>query len=175
MKDHSRHDALDLPEVQGREREHELRRAAGESSHAHGHGDDHGGHAGHAEVYRRRFWINLILAVPVFVYSETIQDWFGFTPPQFPGDGLVAPVLGTVIFLYGGAVFLTGAWSEVRRRAPGMMLLVSLAITVSFARARPRCSDSSISSSGGSSLRLSSSCCLATGRRCRRSGRRAGR
>jgi P-type Cu2+ transporter len=83
-------------------------------------------------VYRRRFWITLILAVPVVVYSEMIQDWFGFTAPQFPGDGLVAPVLGTVIFFYGGAVFLTGAWSELRWRAPGMMLLVSLAISVAF-------------------------------------------
>jgi Cu2+-exporting ATPase len=90
------------------------------------------GHEGHADVYRRRFWVNLILAVPVLAYSETIQGWLRFTPPELPGDGLVAPVLGTVIFAYGGAVFLTGAWSEIRRRAPGMMLLVSLAITVAF-------------------------------------------
>jgi Cu2+-exporting ATPase len=100
---------------------------SGHEHHQHGHD-----HEGHADVYRRRFWINLILALPVVVYSETIQDWFGYTPPEFPGDGLVAPVLGTVIFVYGGAVFLTGAWSEVRSRAPGMMLLVSLAITVAF-------------------------------------------
>jgi P-type Cu2+ transporter len=132
LTDHSRHHALEAPEVQGASASTSLRRAADESRHQHGHGEDHGGHEGHAEVYRRRFWINLMLAVPVVVYSETIQDWFGFTPPQFPGDGLVAPVLGTVIFFYGGAVFLTGAGSEVRRRAPGMMLLVSLAITVAF-------------------------------------------
>jgi Cu2+-exporting ATPase len=99
--------------------------------HDHGHGG-HGGHAGHAEIYRRRFFVTLILAVPVVVYSEMIQDWFGFTAPQFPGDGLVAPVLGTVIFVYGGWVFLAGGLEEIRRRAPGMMLLVSLAITVAF-------------------------------------------
>jgi Cu2+-exporting ATPase len=98
----------------------------------HGHEHGHGGHAGHADVYRRRFWITLILAVPVVVYSEMIQDWFGFTAPQFPGDGLVAPVLGTVIFVYGGWVFLAGALDELRGRAPGMMLLVSLAISVAF-------------------------------------------
>jgi Cu2+-exporting ATPase len=105
----------------------------------HGHGDaghaghaDHAGHAGHADVYRRRFWVCLILAAPVVVYSEMIQDWFDYTAPEFAGDGAVAPVLGTVIFFYGGWVFLTGAWSEIRRRAPGMMLLVSLAITVAF-------------------------------------------
>jgi Cu2+-exporting ATPase len=101
--------------------------------HAHAHGHGHGGHADHAEIYRRRFWVTLILAVPVVVYSEMIQDWFGFTAPQFAGDGLVAPVLGTVIFVYGGWVFLAGAVDELRRRAPGMMLLVSLAITVAFA------------------------------------------
>jgi Cu2+-exporting ATPase len=98
----------------------------------HGHEHGHGGHAGHADVYRRRFWITLILAVPVVVYSEMIQDWFGFTAPRFPGDGLVAPVLGTVIFVYGGWVFLAGALDELRGRAPGMMLLVSLAISVAF-------------------------------------------
>jgi Cu2+-exporting ATPase len=130
------HVAHDAPQLEVRE--HQLRRAAAESSPAHEGGHDHGGghghdgHAGHADVYRRRFWINLILAVPVVVYSESIQDWFGFTAPQFPGDGLVAPVLGTVIFFYGGAVFLTGAWSELRSRRPGMMLLVSLAISVAF-------------------------------------------
>ena len=105
----------------------------GEAGHEHaeqGHG--HAGHEGHAEVYRRRFWINLILAVPVVVYSESVQDWLGLTPPDFPGSDLVAPVLGTAIFLYGGAVFLTGAVSEIRARQPGMMLLVSLAITVAF-------------------------------------------
>ncbi|HET6682937.1 MAG TPA: copper-translocating P-type ATPase [Gaiella sp.] len=104
----------------------------GHGVHGHDHGPGHGGHAGHADIYRQRFWITLILAVPVVVYSEMIQDWFGFTAPQFSGDGLVAPVLGTVIFVYGGWVFLAGGLEEIRRRAPGMMLLVSLAITVAF-------------------------------------------
>jgi P-type Cu2+ transporter len=104
--------------VSGHARHVAAGRAAGEHGHelhgaaehaGQGQGHEHLGHAGHADVYRRRFWITLILAVPVVVYSEMIQDWFGFTAPQFPGDGLVAPVLGTVIFFYGGSVFLTGA------------------------------------------------------------------
>jgi P-type Cu2+ transporter len=129
--DHSGHGAVGAPEVQGREDEYALRRAgAGHAGHAAGH--DLMGHASHADVYKRRFWITLILAIPVVVYSEMIQDWFGYTAPEFRGDGWVAPVLGTVTYLYGGSVFLTGAWSEIRRRAPGMMLLVSLAITVAF-------------------------------------------
>lgn len=69
-----------------------------------------------AAVFRRRFWANLVLAVPVFAYSETIQDWLSFTPPSFPGDELVAPIPGTVIFLYGGWLFLAGAASEIRGR-----------------------------------------------------------
>ena len=94
-----------------------------------GHGD---GHAGHAEIFRRRFWICLILSIPVVIYSEMIQDWFNYTPPSFTGSDLIAPVLGTIIFLYGGSVFLQGGWSEIVNRKPGMMLLISLAITVAF-------------------------------------------
>jgi P-type Cu2+ transporter len=115
----------------GHHSRHELRGAATEHA-AHDHAHEGAGHAGHADVYRRRFWITLILAVPVLLYSEMVQDWFHYTAPEFPGDGLVAPVLGSVIFFYGGWVFLTGAWSEIHQRAPGMMLLVSLAITVAF-------------------------------------------
>lgn len=99
--------------------------------HAAGHGG-HGGHAGHEERFRRLFWINLILALPVVIYSEMVQEWLRFTAPSFPGSDLIAPVLGTIIFLYGGSVFLTGAWGELTTRRPGMMLLISLAITVAF-------------------------------------------
>ena len=65
-------------------------------------------------------------------YSEMVQEWLGFTPPQFPGSRWVAPVLGTVVFLYGGWPFLQGGLSEARARQPGMMLLISLAILVGF-------------------------------------------
>jgi P-type Cu2+ transporter len=100
----------------------------------HGH-DQHAGHAGHgdhAAQFRDRFWLSLALTVPVIVYSEMVQEWLGFTPPQFPGSASVAPVLGTLVFLYGGRPFLQGGLSEARARQPGMMLLISLAITVAF-------------------------------------------
>ncbi|MBA0126445.1 heavy metal translocating P-type ATPase [Haloechinothrix sp. YIM 98757] len=84
-------------------------------------------------MFRDRFWLSLVLAVPVVVYAGTVQEWFGYTAPEFPGAGLVAPVLGTVIFLYGGWPFLAGAAAEVRGRRPGMMLLIGMAITVAFA------------------------------------------
>ena len=84
-------------------------------------------------MFRRLFWINLALAIPVVAYSEMIQEWLGFRAPSFPGSEYVAPVLGTVIFLYGGWPFLSGGVWEARNRQPGMMLLIALAITVAFA------------------------------------------
>jgi len=102
----------------------------GHDQHA-GH-DGHAGHGDHAAQFRDRFWLSLALTVPVIVYSEMVQEWLGFTPPQFPGSAWVAPVLGTLVFLYGGWPFLQGGLSEARARQPGMMLLISLAITVAF-------------------------------------------
>ena len=124
-------------------------------THSHGHGaaptdmrsmnnahaghDGHGGHGGHdkhaghdPEVFRRRFWMTLLLSIPVVLFSEMVQEWLNYSLPEFAGDGLIQPVLGTVIFVYGGRVFLEGGWAEIRSRAPGMMLLISLAIIVAF-------------------------------------------
>jgi P-type Cu2+ transporter len=89
-------------------------------------------HGDHAARFRDRFWWSLALTVPVVAYSEMVQEWLGFTPPQFPGSQWVAPVLGTVVFLYGGWPFLEGGLAEARARQPGMMLLISLAILVGF-------------------------------------------
>jgi Cu2+-exporting ATPase len=96
------------------------------------HHDQHGGHGDHAAQFRDRFWLSLALTVPVVAYSEMVQEWLGFTPPAFPGSAWVAPVLGTVVFLYGGRPFLQGGLAEARARQPGMMLLISLAILVGF-------------------------------------------
>jgi P-type Cu2+ transporter len=105
--------------------------ATGHGDHA-GHGGGHGGHGDHAAQFRDRFWLSLVLTIPVVVYSEMVQQWLRFTPPQFPGSEWVAPVLGTVVFLYGGRPFLEGGVAEARARQPGMMLLISLAIGVAF-------------------------------------------
>jgi Cu2+-exporting ATPase len=96
-----------------------------------GHGA-HGGHGDHAAQFRDRFWLSLLLTIPIVIYSEMVQEWLGFTPPQFPGSQWVAPVLGAVVFLYGGRPFLEGGLAELRSRQPGMMLLISLAILVAF-------------------------------------------
>ena len=83
-------------------------------------------------MFRDKFWLTLALTVPIVAYSHMIQMWLGFTAPVFPGSRWVAPVLGTVVFLYGGWPFLAGGLDELRRRRPGMMLLIALAITVAF-------------------------------------------
>ncbi len=101
-------------------------------------GDDHAGHgahvdhAGHEEMFRQRFWVSLILSIPVLLYSEMIQKWLGFTMPAFPGSAWIVPVLSVGIFLYGGLPFLGMAIPELRNRQPGMMTLISLAISVAF-------------------------------------------
>src|SRR5438105_4614759 len=96
-------------------------------THAGGH--DHGDHVA---MFRDRFWLSLLLTIPIVVFSDMVQQWFGYALPSFPGDDLVAPVLGTAVLLYGGWPFLTGAVSELRARQPGMMLLIGMAITVAF-------------------------------------------
>src|SRR4051794_31630863 len=93
----------------------------------------HDKHAGHSvEMFRDRFWLSLILSIPVVLYSPMVQEWLHITLPTFPGSALIPPVLGTIVFLYGGSVFLKGGLDELRFRTPGMMLLISLAISVAF-------------------------------------------
>ena len=100
---------------------------------AHG---DHGGHdrhAGHSvEMFRDRFWITLALTVPTLAWSHMIQEWFGFRTPSFPGSAYIPALFGTAVYFYGGWVFVAGGTRELRDRLPGMMTLISLAISVAF-------------------------------------------
>jgi P-type Cu2+ transporter len=97
------------------------------------HRSGHDKHAGHTvAMFRDRFWLSLTLTLPVVFFSEMVQEWFGYTAPTFPGSAWIAPLLGTVIFVYGGSPFLKGAAREARDRQPGMMLLIGMAIVVAF-------------------------------------------
>ena len=103
---------------------------------------DHGEHAGHEShdkhaghsvaMFRDKFWISLALTVPTLIWGHMLPRALGYTPPQVPGARWIAPVFGTAVFLYGGLVFLQGAWRELRARLPGMMTLIALAISVAF-------------------------------------------
>ena len=99
-------------------------------SHDHGSHDKHEGHS--PEMFREKFWLSFILTIPVVFWSDHIQQLLGYSAPTFPGSDWIPPVLGTVIFFYGGLVFIRGAWHELRDRLPGMMTLISLAIFVAF-------------------------------------------
>jgi Cu2+-exporting ATPase len=92
----------------------------------------HVDHSGHERMFRDRFWVCLALSIPVLLYSPMIQHWLGFTPPAFPGSAWIAPLFSVIIFAYGGLPFLRMAGPELRQRRPGMMTLISLAISVSF-------------------------------------------
>ena len=119
---------------------------AGRTTHAEhdghaGHDKDaglakHGGHdrhAGHSvKMFRDKFWGSVALTVPTLVWSPMIQEWLGFSAPAFPGSRYIPAVFGTALFLYGGLVFLRGAAQELKDRLPGMMTLISLAISVAF-------------------------------------------
>lgn len=99
----------------------------------HEHHQEHDKHEGHSvSMFRDKFWLSLLLTVPVIFYSPTIQDWFGFTAPTFPGSQYVPFVLSTIIFFYGGLVFIKGAISEIKSKLPGMMTLISLAIVTAY-------------------------------------------
>jgi Cu2+-exporting ATPase len=103
-------------------------------SHDH-HSDhqDHDKHAGHSvAMFRDKFWLSLLLTLPVVAYSEMIQQWLGFASPSFPGSGYVPFVFSTIIFFYGGLVFLKGAAGEIKAKLPGMMTLISLAIITAY-------------------------------------------
>lgn len=118
---------------------HDPERHAGSDSHDHSHdhghdhgdgGHDHGGHGGHVEHFRRLFWIMLVLAVPTVAFSPMFAMLIGYEVPTWAV--WIAPAVGTVMYVWGGRPFLTGAVGEIRSRQPGMMLLIGLAITVAL-------------------------------------------
>jgi Cu2+-exporting ATPase len=112
------------------EETHEHEMDHGDSGHEH---SEHGGmHEGHEEMFRRRFFVSTLLSIPVLLYSETLQEWLGFSVPAFPGSEWINPVFAVIVFGYGGVPFLQMAVPELKDRSPGMMTLISMAISVAF-------------------------------------------
>lgn len=109
------------------------------NNHSHDHlselkdSNDHDKHVGHSPtMFRKKFWLSLLLTLPIVFWSEHIQTLFTYQAPEFLGSEWIPPILGTIIFFYGGLVFIQGAWREIKSLLPGMMTLISLAITVAF-------------------------------------------
>ena len=95
--------------------------------------ETHDRHAGHSsEMFRDRFWLSMVFTIPAVLWSEHIQMLLRYRAPAVPGATWIPAVFGTFVFLYGGRAFLQGAWRELKDRLPGMMTLISLAITVAF-------------------------------------------
>src|ERR1700694_1884827 len=106
------------------------RHAGHKVSDAHANHDRHAGHS--VAMFRDKFWLSFALTIPVVSWSSDVQRWVGYTAPSFPGSKLIPAVLGTLVFVYGGLVFIRGARRELADHKPGMMTLISLAIIVAF-------------------------------------------
>jgi Cu2+-exporting ATPase len=144
MDHHDHHEMLNThpnhpqPKNEAPPPEHGAHEAAGNKGghggdDASGHGAGHDRHEGHSvAMFRDKFWLSLALTIPVVILSPDIQHWFGYSLPTFPGEQYAPAILGTIIFLYGGLVFIRGAQGELADRKPGMMTLISLAIIVAF-------------------------------------------
>ncbi|MCB0079922.1 MAG: heavy metal translocating P-type ATPase, partial [Caldilineaceae bacterium] len=100
--------------------------------------EDHGGHSAHVDhsghelMFRNRFWVSLALSIPVLLYSPALQEWLSFSMPAWVGSSWITPVFAVIVFVYGGLPFLEMALPELRNKQPGMMTLISLAISVAF-------------------------------------------
>ncbi|HIQ01825.1 MAG TPA: heavy metal translocating P-type ATPase, partial [Anaerolineales bacterium] len=143
-EDHAAHAAPAAHAEHGEHADHAAPAAHAEHTGHEGHAapaehaghEDHGAHVdhtGHEEMFRKRFWVSLVLTIPVLLFSPLLQAWLGFSMPEFPGSRWIGPAFALVIFLYGGLPFIQMAVPEVRNRKPGMMTLISLAISVAFA------------------------------------------
>ena len=104
------------------------------SSHDHHRAHDaHDKHEGHSvAMFRDKFWWSVALTIPTIIWSPMVQQWLGYRAPVFTASRYIPALFGTILFFYGGMVFIRGAISELKQRLPGMMTLISLAITVAF-------------------------------------------
>jgi P-type Cu2+ transporter len=121
--DQGAHDAHDAHAV------HSAGEHAGHAAHAAHSAVDH---TGHEQMFRQRFWVSLVLSIPVLLYSQGLQTLLGFSMPAFPGSQWIAPLFSVIVFVYGGIPFIQMALPELQNRQPGMMTLISLAISVAF-------------------------------------------
>ena len=122
----------------------ELRTGHDHEAHDHAADDEHAGHAGHEghgghdhsahdpAMFKRKFWLSLVLTLPTLVFSRGLQDILGLGGPRFLGSDYIPAAFGLVLLVYGGWVFIKGGIAEVRAKQPGMMTLISLAIVVAF-------------------------------------------
>ena len=131
---HSMHENQHSMQVGHADQTHDHKMPASHVEHeaSHEHTESHADHSGHELMFRHRFWISSLLSIPVLLFSQGFQALLGFTFPMFPGSNWISPVFASIVFVYGGVPFLQMSIPEIRSRKPGMMTLISLAISVAF-------------------------------------------
>jgi Cu2+-exporting ATPase len=123
-----------IDNAQKEEEKNHSREHMAHNGHSKDQNHDHGGgeHAGHEQIFRRKFWISLALSLPVLAFSEVIQNWLGFSTPDFPFSDWIVPVFSVIVFYIGGLPFFRMARGELKEKQPGMMTLISMALAVAF-------------------------------------------
>src|ERR1700720_3285720 len=101
--------AIDLGPASGPHSGHKM-------SDMHGSHDRHAGHS--VAMFRDKFWLSFALTIPAVFWSADVQHWLGYTAPSFPGSKFIPAIFGTVVFVYGGLVFVRGAWGELPITSP---------------------------------------------------------
>ncbi len=97
------------------------------------HHNSYNKHEGHStDSFLKKFWVVFVLTIPILAYSEITEKVFGWQAPRFPGYEFAILILASIVFFVGGWVFIAGAYRELRARLPGMMTLISLAITAAY-------------------------------------------
>ncbi|MGB6778257.1 MAG: heavy metal translocating P-type ATPase [Planococcus citreus] len=114
-------------EQQASEHEHDK----GKANHSNHNHDGHGGHGDMVADFKKRFYISMILTIPILALSPMIQNFLG-VDWRFDNDLYILFVLSTIVFFYGGWPFLTGGIQELKKKNPGMMTLIALAITIAY-------------------------------------------
>ena len=90
-------------------------------------------HEGHStNIFKVKFWVSFLLSIPIVAYSDIAQKLLSYQAPMFPGSAYLAFALASVVFFYGGWVFIASAYRELKARLPGMMTLIALAISVAY-------------------------------------------
>ncbi|HJR19214.1 MAG TPA: heavy metal translocating P-type ATPase [Actinomycetota bacterium] len=131
MRDHGSHGVADQDVAEKHAQHgHHAPAPAARGAHVTSSHDRHAGHS--VEMFRNRFWISLALTIPVLLYAQMLWDWAGVDMPDLPAQKVVPFLLGTVVYVYGGSVFVRSAAGELRSRMPGMMTLVALGITTAY-------------------------------------------
>ena len=124
-------------------------------------------HEGHnVNIFAKKFYVSLLLTIPIVAYSELPQKILGWSAPIFTGSEYLSFILGSIIFFYGGWIFLIGAWREIRAKLPGMMTLIAIAIMAAYFFSVYATFSGTGHTLFGNWPLLSPSCCLAIGWKC---------